>query len=57
MIPNAKIETLLPFIGGKVDTDSLIHTDNFRSWNALEAAKIVTKGGSAITLSYHSPFN
>ena len=36
IIPDAKTETLLPIIREKVEPDSLVYTDNFRSYNALD---------------------
>ena len=36
IIPNAKTETLLPIITDKVMPDSIVYTDTFRSYNALD---------------------
>lgn len=36
IIPNAKTETLLPIIEEKVRPDSIVYTDTFRSYNALD---------------------
>ncbi len=36
MIPNAKAATLLPIIGEKVTPDSILHTDGFKGYNALD---------------------
>lgn len=36
IIPNAKTETLLPIIEQKVQPDSIVYTDTFRSYNALD---------------------
>ena len=36
--PNAKTETLLPIIAGKVTPDSIVYTDYFRSYNALDVS-------------------
>src|ERR1700733_3005734 len=38
IIPNAKTETLLPIIQEKVDPDSIVYTDTFRSYNALDVS-------------------
>ena len=38
IIPNAKTETLLPIIQGKVTPDSIVYTDYFRSYNALDVS-------------------
>ncbi len=38
IIPNAKTETLLPIIEGKVRPDSIVYTDTFRSYNALDVS-------------------
>lgn len=38
IIPNAKTETLLPIIQEKVKPDSIIYTDTFRSYNALDVS-------------------
>src|SRR5688572_15228129 len=38
VIPNAKIETLLPIIEGKVTPDSIVYTDTFNSYNALDVS-------------------
>ena len=39
IIPDAKTETLLPIIREKVEPDSLVYTDNFRSYNALDVSE------------------
>jgi transposase len=36
IVPNAKTETLLPIIEEKVEPDSIVYTDTFRSYNALD---------------------
>jgi transposase len=38
IIPNAKTETLLPIIKEKVTPDSIVYTDTFRSYNALDVS-------------------
>ena len=38
IIPNAKTETLLPIIQEKVTPDSIVYTDTFRSYNALDVS-------------------
>lgn len=38
IIPNAKTETLLPIIQEKVRPDSIVYTDTFRSYNALDVS-------------------
>ena len=38
IIPNAKTETLLPIIEEKVRPDSIVYTDTFRSYNALDVS-------------------
>ena len=38
IIPNAKTETLLPIIEEKVKPDSIVYTDTFRSYNALDVS-------------------
>jgi len=38
IIPNAKTETLLPIIKEKVRPDSIVYTDTFRSYNALDVS-------------------
>lgn len=38
IIPNAKTETLLPIIAEKVTPDSIVYTDYFRSYNALDVS-------------------
>ena len=39
IIPNAKTETLLPIIHEKVKPDSIVYTDTFRSYNALDVSE------------------
>ena len=39
IIPNAKTETLLPIIQEKVMPDSIVYTDYFRSYNALDVSE------------------
>lgn len=39
IIPNAKTETLLPIIEEKVTPDSIVYTDTFRSYNALDVSE------------------
>jgi transposase len=36
IIPNAKTETLLPIIQDKVEPDSIVYTDAFGAYNALD---------------------
>ncbi|CAA6605840.1 conserved hypothetical protein [Rhodospirillaceae bacterium LM-1] len=36
IIPNAKTETLLPIIQEEVEPDSIVYTDTFRAYNALD---------------------
>ena len=36
IIPNAKTETLLPITEEQVRPDSMVYTDTFRSYNALD---------------------
>ena len=38
IIPNAKTETLLPIIQEKVQPDSIVYTDTFRAYNALDVS-------------------
>ena len=38
IIPNAKTETLLPIIQEHVRPDSIVYTDTFRSYNALDVS-------------------
>jgi transposase len=38
IIPNAKTETLLPIIQEIVTPDSIVYTDTFRSYNALDVS-------------------
>jgi len=38
IIPNAKTETILPIIKEKVEPDSIVYTDTFRSYNALDVS-------------------
>ena len=39
IIPNAKTETLLPIIQEKVMPDSIVYTDYFRGYNALDVSE------------------
>ena len=39
IIPNAKTETLLPIIEEKVRPDSIVYTDTFRSYDALDVSE------------------
>ena len=39
IIPNAKTKTLLPIIKDKVKPDSIVYTDTFRSYNALDVSE------------------
>jgi len=39
IIPNAKTETLLPIIQEKVMPDSIVYTDTFRAYNALDVSE------------------
>tara|TARA_B100001123_G_scaffold111831_1_gene130201 strand:+ start:55 stop:714 length:660 start_codon:yes stop_codon:yes gene_type:complete len=38
IIPNAKTETLLPIIQERVQPDSIVYTDTFRAYNALDVS-------------------
>ncbi|GAB2199425.1 IS1595 family transposase [Sessilibacter sp. MAH4] len=38
IIPNAKTETLLPIINEKVTPDSIVYTNTFKSYNALDVS-------------------
>ncbi len=38
IVPNAKTETLLPIIKEHVRPDSMVYTDTFRSYNALDVS-------------------
>lgn len=38
IIPNAKTETILPIIKEKVEPDSIVYTDTFRSYNVLDVS-------------------
>lgn len=38
VIPNARTETLLPIIRDKVRPDSIVYTDTFKAYNALDVA-------------------
>ena len=38
IIPNARTETLLPIIEDHVEPDSVVYTDTFRSYNALDVS-------------------
>lgn len=39
IIPNAKADTLIPIIREKVKPDSIVYTDSFRSYNALDVSE------------------
>lgn len=39
IIPDAKTETLMPIIREKVKPDSVVYTDHFRSYNALDVSE------------------
>ncbi|MBK2350656.1 IS1595 family transposase, partial [Francisella tularensis subsp. novicida] len=39
IIPDAKSDTLLPIIIEKVKPDSIVYTDTFRSYNALDVSE------------------
>jgi len=39
IIPNAKTETLMPIIREKVTPDSVVYTDHFRAYNALDVSE------------------
>ena len=39
IIPNAKTETLMPIIREKVTPDSIVYTDHFRAYNALDVSE------------------
>lgn len=38
IIPNARTETLLPIIHKRVDPDSIVYTDTFKSYDALDVS-------------------
>lgn len=38
IIPNAKTETLMPIIEERVEPDSIVYTDTFRSYDALDVS-------------------
>jgi len=38
IIPNAKTETLLPIIEEKIQPDSIVYTDTFQAYNALDVS-------------------
>ena len=38
IIPNAKTETLLPIIEDNVEPDSIVYTDTFKAYNALDVS-------------------
>jgi len=38
IVPNARRETLLPIIEEKVTPDSIVHTDSFKAYNALDVS-------------------
>ena len=38
IIPNARTETMLPIIEEKVTPDSIVYTDSFRAYNALDVS-------------------
>ena len=39
IVPNARTETLLPIIEEKVTPDSIVYTDSFRAYNALDVSE------------------
>ena len=39
IIPNAKVDTLIPIIREKVKPDSIVYTDSFKSYNALDVSE------------------
>ena len=39
IIPNARADTLIPIIREKVKPDSIVYTDSFRSYNALDVSE------------------
>ena len=39
IIPNAKADTLIPIIREKVKPDSIVYTDSFKSYNALDISE------------------
>jgi len=39
IIPNAKADTLMPIIRQKVKPDSIVYTDTWRSYNALDVSE------------------
>ena len=38
IFPNAKTETLLPIIKEKIQPESVVYTDTFKSYNALDVS-------------------
>ncbi len=41
IIPNARADTLIPIIREKVKPDSIVYTDSFRSYNALDVSEFI----------------
>ena len=41
IIPNAKSETLIPIIEKKVIPDSIVYSDSFKSYNALDVSEFM----------------
>lgn len=39
IIPNARTETLMPIIEERVEPDSIVYTDTFRAYNALDVSE------------------
>ena len=39
IIPNARVDTLIPIIREKVKPDSIVYTDSFRSYNVLDVSE------------------
>mgnify|MGYP002832862399 FL=1 len=39
IVPNARTETLLPIIEGRVTPDSIVYTDTFKAYNALDVTE------------------
>ena len=44
IIPNAKTETLLPIIKEKVQPESVVYTDSFKAYNALDVSDFHQSG-------------
>ena len=59
IIADAKTETLLPIIREKVKPDSVVYTDSFRSYNALDISefKHYRINHSELFADKHNPIN